>query len=133
MSTDVLEKLIFDGYATKDFDYFDSKLTFTLKTLIGDEQLEIEKEMADVTGTTNRILHVYSLKMLSHALLKYGKEDLTKLTAEQRYKFLTNLSNVLIDKLINAQTEFERECKDLVSPESIENFSKTPAENIKSN
>jgi hypothetical protein len=124
---DLLEQLVFNGVATKKYSKLDDKLEFTLRTLKGGEQLDIEKDMRDIEGTPSFIVHSYSLKMLSRCLLQYQSNNFKDKSPEEVQEFLETLSTQILDLLIDTNSEFQAECQKLVKPENLENLSQTPS------
>lgn len=131
---DLLEQLIFDGYATKDFEKSNGKIKFTLKTLNAQEQIELEASMSEVKkGTRNEVIHIYSLRLLTFALVRYQDKELADESKDEIYKKLEKLSTIVIDIMLDSNKDFTQECKDLVSGEELENLSQTPSTDSASN
>jgi len=124
---DLLEQLVFNGNATKDFERGDGKLKFTLATVTGENQLNLESGMEKIKGSPNFIIHTYGVKLLSYSLKKYQEKDFSKSTPEEVENFIITLSTPVVDVLSIAQADFQKECKNLLSPEVIENLSETPS------
>lgn len=130
---DLLEQLIFNNRASKEFKELDGKLVFTLQTLTAGDNLEIDQKMLNVTGTTTYIMHTYSLHILSYALIKLNGVDFTKKTKEEIYNELKDKSGSIVDFLSKTHGDFEKECKNLITKDNIENFSETPSTKQDSN
>jgi hypothetical protein len=103
-----VEELVFKGGTTYEKTVFDGKLTLLYKTLNGNEQLEVEKSMTNPDGSTQTILHNYSLHLVANSLLRYGDTDLSKMTPKERRKFITKQSNSIIDVIIGGFNEFQK-------------------------
>jgi hypothetical protein len=125
--TNLLEQLVFNDFATKDFEKAKGNLKFTLKTLSGEEQLELEKFMRDIKGTPKEIMHTYSLRLLCYALVKFQNKDFTKKSKEEIYSFLQKRNTNTLDLLLDSNKAFARECKALLNGEEFEDFSQTPS------
>ncbi len=130
---ELLEQLILNGVAQKDFDLLEGKLKFTLKTLNGKEQLNIEKWMQDVTGTPVFVVHNFTLRMLAYGLVSYQDTKFKDKSPEEKLESIENLDTTIIDLLAEAQKDFYKQCKDSVNPEELENLSETQSANSDSN
>jgi hypothetical protein len=126
---EILEQLILNGVAQEDFDLLESKLKFTLKTLSGKEQLNIEKWMQDITGTPVFIVHNFTLRMLAYGLVSYQDTKFKGKSPEEKLEFIENLDTTIIDLLAETQKDFFKRCKDSVNPEELENLSETQSAN----
>lgn len=117
-----IEDLIFKGQATHDYSVFDDKLKFTLTTLNGNDQLEIEKRMLDVKGTNAFILHTYQLWVLVYTVSGYNGKK--RLDIDSWFEFIKSLPSTILDVLIQTQGKFEKELRTaLLKKSEIENFS----------
>ncbi len=124
---DILEQLVFDGTAKKDFKKFEGKLKFTLRTLTGGEQMDIESFMADVKGTPSFIVHTYSMQMLARCLVTYQDNNISEQSIENKVDYIKNFSTTILDMLIDTHADFQKECELLIKPEKLENLSQTPS------
>jgi archaellin len=131
--TKIIEDLIFKGHAQQKFSKLDGKLNFTLKTLTGKEQINLEKDMRDVTGTAKEVLHTYSVMLISYALVEYQGEDYSKMPVEERYEIISNFSTIVLDLILDENQAFNEKCKKLLRSEEILKKSKTPSTEKKSN
>lgn len=123
----ILEQLILNGFAKKDFETFDGKLKYSLKTLNGGEQLEIEDSMADIKGTPAFIVHNFNLRMLAYSLISYQDKQFEKISPEKKFEFVKVLDTAILDSMSNNMKDFYQECKKLSTPEGIADLSKTPS------
>jgi hypothetical protein len=123
---EILEQLILNGVAQKDFDLLESKLKFTLKTLSGKEQLTIEKWMEDIKGTPVFVVHNFTLRMLSYGLVSYQDNKFKDKSPEEKLEFIENLDTTIIDLIAESQKDFYKQCKDSVNPKELENLPETP-------
>ena len=114
----LLEDLFFQGYATKEVSLLDGKITAVIRSLSAKNQLLIEKSLATLKGSTAYVLHTYSLKLLSHTIIQYGKEEF-KDSVEAK-KCLEKLPGAVIDYLVKQQTQFEREIAKLYTGQEID-------------
>ena len=117
---DLLEQLIVNGVAKKDFDLLGGKLKFSLKTLSGKEQMAIEKSMEDVKGTPVFVVHEFSLRMLSYGLLSYQDTKFESKNPEERLQFLENMDTTILDLMVQTQKNFYEDAKKAVNPDSLE-------------
>ena len=124
---EILEQLILNGVAQRDFDLLESKLKFTLKTLSGKEQLSIEKWMQDVTGTPVFVVHNFTLRMLAYGLVSYQDNKFKDKSPEEKVEFIEKLDTSIIDLITEHQKEFFEQCKKVLNPEALENLSQTPS------
>lgn len=124
---EILEQLILNGVAQRDFDLLESKLKFTLKTLSGKEQLSIEKWMQDVTGTPVFVVHNFTLRMLAYGLVSYQDNKFKDKSPEEKLEFIEKLDTSIIDLITEHQKEFFEQCKKVLNPEALENLSQTPS------
>jgi len=123
----ILEQLILNGVAQKDFDLLEGKLKFTVKSLSGKEQLSIEKWMQDVKGTPVFVVHNFTLRMLAYGLVSYQDNKFVDKSPEEKLSFIEKLDTTIIDLITNSQKEFYEQCKKALNPDDLENLSKTPS------
>ncbi|KYK22759.1 hypothetical protein AYK24_00595 [Thermoplasmatales archaeon SG8-52-4] len=130
---EILEQLILNGFATKDFDLLDGKIKFSLKTLAGKEQMAIEKWMENINGTPMYVVHNFSLRMLAYGLLSYQDNKFEKKSPEEKLEFIENLDTTILDLMVNTQKKFYEEAKNTINPDELENLSETPSADSASN
>lgn len=123
----ILEQLILNGVAQKDFDLLESKLRFTIKSLSGKEQLSIEKWMQDVTGTPVFVVHNFTLRMLAYGLVSYQDNKFIDKSPEEKLKFVEELDTTIIDLITESQKDFYEQCKKSLNPDELELLLKTPS------
>jgi len=123
-----LEDLVFKGCAFYEKTLLDGKLKIKLKTLSGEEQLEIDEKISDIEGTPAQVMHLYSILFLSYALVRYNDIDLEKLSKEERVSFLKSKPTAIIDKVSEELFEFNKKIKASVSGDKVEEtfFETTP-------
>jgi hypothetical protein len=116
----LLLQLLEDGYATEIVDVIPGKITASVKNLGTNDQISIEKEMESITGSNAYVLHTYGLKLLSATMLSYGNNKFE--TRDQATSFLsdTNLSSVIVDKLIKSQNLLEKKVRAALNIEDID-------------
>jgi hypothetical protein len=123
----ILEELFDKGFATRDIPILGDKLKATVRSLSGKDQLEIESKMGKDQTKNNPaafIIHTYSLELLCKTVVSYGKTTFEN--SENARKFLENLTNSIIDKLVKAQNALEKDIRVALELDSIEeNFSET--------
>ncbi len=121
----ILEELFDKNYATRIIPVLGDKLSAKVRSLAGKDQLEIESSMGKDKTKNNPaafIIHSYSILLLSKTLVSYGKKEFENST--ETYKFIENLTNSLIDKLVKAQNALEKDIRSALEMDSIEkNFS----------
>jgi hypothetical protein len=123
-----LEDLVFKGTTTYKKEFFDGKLVVEYRSLTGQDQLEIEAKLPTVKGSPAKVMHTYSIWLLSYSLIKYGDTDLTQLEREQRFDFIARKSNSLIDLLSAGHNEFHKKLQACISGEVVDEvFFETPS------
>jgi hypothetical protein len=125
---EILEQLIINGVAEKDFDLLEGKLKFTLKSLSGKEQIAIEAWMKDVSGTPVYVVHNFTLRMLSFGLVSYQDNKFEGKSPQEKLEFIELLDTSLIDLLTETQKSFYEQCKNAVNADAVENLSETPSQ-----
>jgi hypothetical protein len=124
---EILEQLILNGVAQKDFDLLEGKLQFTIKSLSGKEQLAIEAWMSDVTGTPVFVVHNFTLRMLAFGLVSYKDNKFKDENPQKKLEFVEGLDTSIIDLLTEHQKDFYALCKKALNPDELENLSETPS------
>jgi hypothetical protein len=124
---EILEQLIINGVAKKDFSLLEDKLKFTLKTLSGKEQLNIEEWMQDIKGTPVFVVHSFTLRMLAYGLVSYQDNKFKDKSPAERLEFIEKLDTTILDLITESQKEFYESCKKLLNPDELENLSPTPS------
>jgi len=123
----ILEELFDKGYATRKVPVLGDKLFSTVRSLSGKDQLIIEADMGkDKLKNTPAayVIHSYSLKLLSKTVINYGEKEFKD--SDDALKYLENLSNSIIDKLVKAQNSLEKDVRKSLELENVEeNFSET--------
>ncbi len=114
----LLEDLFFNGFATKDISLLDGKINVVIRSLAAKDQLVIEQGLSTLKGSTAYVLHTYSLNLLSHTIIKYGKEEFKD--SVEALKYIETLPGAVIDYLVKAQTGFEKEIAKLYTGEEID-------------
>jgi hypothetical protein len=125
---EILEQLIVNGVAEKDFELLEGKLKFTLKSLSGKEQLAIEAWMKDITGTPVFVVHSFTLRMLAFGLVSYKDTKFNGKNPQEKLEFIEGLDTSIIDLITENQKEFYEQCKKALNPDAIENLSETPSQ-----
>lgn len=123
--TRILEELFDKGYATREIEVLEGKLKAVVRSLSAKDQLEIEETMGRDKTKNNPaafVIHTYSMKLLSKTLLSYGSKEFKD--SKETYKFLENLTNAIIDKLVKSQNALEKDIRKAIQLENVEaNFS----------
>ena len=118
--TELLNELFDSGYATEIVDVIPGKLTATIKTLGGADQIQIEDEMASVKGNGPFVLHTYSIKLLSATLMTYGNNEFKERKEVIEFIERTKLSSTIIDKLAKKQNLLEKKVRSALQMEEID-------------
>lgn len=124
-----LEDLVVKGKVTKTINIVNGKITLVLDSMVGSNQLALEKSMTSVDGAPVYILHMYALRSLAQSLKAVIINNITTTfaTTEEALTYLEARPTAVIDAMMNSQSAFEKELKDIISPETVsENFPKTP-------
>ncbi len=99
-------------------ELLDGRVKATLRSLSAKDQIEIEGSLGSLKGSTAFVLHTYSLKLLSHTVVTYGKE--TFKDSVEALKFLETLPGAVIDYLVKQQTALEKEIAKLYTGKDID-------------
>lgn len=113
----ILDEVFQNGYATIEFDIIPNKLKATLRTLRSKEQMLVDQYLGTAEGSSSFLLHTYTLKVLSYTLEAYGEK--TFKDSQEVENFLADQSNIVIDKLIKIQNSFEKQVKEVLQFEKI--------------
>jgi len=123
----ILEELFDKGFATRVIPILGEKLSATVRSLSGKDQLEIESKMGRDKMKNNPaafIIHSYSLELLCKTVVSYGDKIFKDATDTK--KFLENLTNSIIDKLVKSQNKLEKDIRAALELDKVEeNFSET--------
>ncbi len=123
----ILEELFDKGFATRVIPILGEKLRATVRSLSGKDQLEIESKMGRDKMKNNPaafIIHSYSLELLCKTVVSYGDKIFKDATDTK--KFLENLTNSIIDKLVKSQNKLEKDIRAALELDKVEeNFSET--------
>jgi len=127
----IAEQLFDKGYAEVSVQLLEGKVSCRLRNLSASNQLELEKFMSDVEGSTAYILHTYSIELLSRTLKKYNKTSFE--SPEQAKNLLDTLPGIVIDFLVKEQNKFEKSVAKAYTGEEIEdNFFENPSTDLDS-
>ena len=124
-----LEDLVVKGSVRTTVDIINGKMILTLDSMLGSGQLAVEKTMTNVEGAPVYVLHMYAIRSLAQALKAVTINNITTTfaTTEETLAYLEARPTAIIDAMMIAQTDFEKELKALVTPEKIsENFPPAP-------
>jgi hypothetical protein len=131
-----LEQLVFEGQVTAELSILNDKVKVTLTSITGEKQLAAERTLGDAQGAAIFVAHSYAIELLSQTLKAYStaKTSVKFDTVEKAAKFIKDRSAVIVDALIKAQSDFEKELKEITLGEKLsENFSLTPGTDVDSN
>ena len=117
---EILVQLFEDGYATKEVDLIPNKLSVILKNLRTTDQIDIEREMAEIKGSGPFVVHTYGLKLLSATIHQYGVNKFEDRASATKFLEEANLSSVIIDKLVKHQNLFEKEVRSALKMEEVD-------------
>jgi hypothetical protein len=115
-----IEDLVFKGETTYDKSYFDGKLKVTYKSISGKEQLEVEEKMPTIKGSPAKIMHTYSMWLISYSILKINSEDFSQLSPQDRFDKISEKSNTLIDILLDGHNEFHKKLQAVTKGEVVD-------------
>jgi len=124
-----IEELINDGKATTEVKLLDNKVTALITNLQGDTQLKAEEKMKSIDGTPAFVVHTYSVLILSQVLKGYAiaKKKLDFKNTDEAYAFIVTLPTGIIDALVKAHSNFEKELAKLITGDDVvENFTTPP-------
>lgn len=123
-----LEQIVFNGFVEKEFTIKqgDKEVVFVLTTLSHEHQKEIDDILANIEKPTgSQFGHVYLTELLIRTLKSFDKLKFTN--QEMCRNFLNSRPTVFIKMLAKKQSNLEKEVKEFIDPEQIEeNFSQTP-------
>ena len=124
----ILEQLFDNNYVEETFQIANGKIEFKLRTLSADDYLEIDQKLKNLKGTQLFVLQTLALEKLSRSVKSFnGKTNVDCTTPEKVRDYLKDLPVAVIDILIKKQTSFEKDVKEAISPEAIEeNFFDKP-------
>lgn len=116
----ILEGLAFANEITKDITIFEGRITVILRNLSGDDQMQIEKEMKDIEGTTAYVVHTYTTKLLGSCVKEYQDTVLDKLMPlKERQQFIQQLPTATIDVLSDEVNQFHKEIQAATSGKKV--------------
>ena len=122
----ILDQLFDSGFTTTSIDILPGKAIATLRNLSAKDQLDIEKKISKIDGSTAYILHHYSLELLAKTVVEYS--DCRFTTDIEAYEYLEKLPSIVLDKLVKAQNSFEHRIRKSLQIEETENhFFETPS------
>jgi|APSaa5957512622_1039677.scaffolds.fasta_scaffold00050_15 hypothetical protein len=123
-----LEQLFDNGYVEKEVDIIPKKLIAILRTINGEDQLEVERSMSVVEGSRAYVLHEYSIRLLSRTLIEYKAIKFKDFVDAETY--IRKLPSLLIEKLILEQNILDKELANELNLERVEKsfFGQKPAE-----
>ncbi len=124
----ILEQLFDNDYVEDNFEIANGKISFTLRTLSAEDYAEIDQKLKNLKGTQLFVLQSLALERLSKAIKKFvGKNTLDCSSPTIVKDYLKKLPVAVIDVLIKMQANFEKEVKEAINPEAIEeNFFDKP-------
>ena len=122
----ILDQLFDQGFTTTLVDILPGKASAKLRNLSAKDQLDIEKKVSKIDGSTAYILHHYSLELLAKTVVEYSDRHFT--TDGEAYEYLEKLPSIVLDKLVKAQNSFEHKIRKSLQIEETENhFFETPS------
>jgi hypothetical protein len=126
---EILDQLIETGYATRTVGILNNAVQVTFHTLTAEQQMLVEAQMKDVTGTPLHGLHTYSVKLLAQSLVDFSYKGVAIkfLSADEAETFVRSKPTTLVDLLVTEQSKLEKEVNELITGKTtVEDFSKTP-------
>jgi hypothetical protein len=115
-----LEDLLFKGYTTYEKTILDGKLKIKFKSLSGQQQLEIDRQLSKTKVPAAEFLHNYSILLLTHTLIQYADINLEEKEFEERNKFISSKPALLIDLLTKTNREFHKKLEAILKGDTIE-------------
>jgi len=127
----LLDQLLVNGFATKTIPVLGGKSEVTFNSMTAGDQLNVESYMKNIDGAPAFVVHTYSIKLLSQVLKRYhvlGHDPIIFKDATTAEEFLKTRPSTLVDAIISAQSNFEKELGQLAKSETLEeNFTPTPS------
>lgn len=126
---EIMDQLIDVGYATRTVGLVNNTILVTFHTLTAEQQMLVEAQMKDVTGTALHGLHTYSVKLLAQSLISFSYKGKTTTfeSAEEAENFVRSKPTSLVDSLVDEQAKLEKEVNTLITGKTVvEDFSKIP-------
>lgn len=105
-----LEDFFFSGEITHEFK-LSKKASVTLKVLSAAELQETQSFMWELHKEDISAIQAemkYAVEILSRAILKYGKKDLSKIPIDERKEYLNELPSMVIPLIFNKYSLLER-------------------------
>jgi hypothetical protein len=117
---EILEQIFDQNFAVLHVELIKDKLFADIRSLSVEDYFEIDKAMTGFKGTELKLTQQFAIEKLSRSLMSY--KDTKFENAEQAREFLTKsqLSASLIDKLLKAQHKFEKDVKEALEVDSVE-------------
>jgi hypothetical protein len=130
-----LEDLVINGQTTTTEEIIRGLAKITIASLVGGTQLAIEQAIP-AEGASVYVLHSFAIQTLAQVLKAYETKDKKTVfdSTAVALEFVKNRPTAVIDEMIQVQTKFEKELKQLITPETLqENFTTTPGTGADSN
>jgi hypothetical protein len=130
-----LEDLVFKGYIITKKKIINDLITLELKSMTGGTQLATEKSISGNEGASIYVLHAFAISSLASSLLSFETKEGRQVfeSSAKAEEFIKTRPTAVIDAMISAHAQFEKEIKELLTPEKLtENFTTTPGTEIAS-
>jgi len=112
----ILEQLFDNDQVIYEFD-ISPKIKVKIRNLTPEDYNLLEAAMLNLKGTRLSVTQEYALKRVGAALLKYKNTEFSdKQTAEE---YLSKLSAAVLDKLVTAQNELEKNIRVALGVEAV--------------
>ena len=118
--TRFVEDLVFKGYAVYEKSFFDGKLTVKYKSITGEDQLDVESKLTSLSGSNAKLMHTYSILLLSKSILKINDDDLSSMSDGDKFELISKKSNTLIDLMVSGHNEFHKKLQACTKGEVID-------------
>ena len=119
-----LEEFFFSGEISHTFQ-LSKKASVTIKVLSASELQETQSFMWGLRNEDISAIQAemkYALEVLSRAVIKYGKKDLTKMSLDERREYLSELPSMVVPLIFNKYSLLERAATEaLKNPEQVKN------------
>jgi hypothetical protein len=114
----ILEEIFDNGFATHTVSLIPDKLDATIKNLSGEDYLDIDDKMMDEKGSKLKVYQLYGLQKLAHALVKY--KNITFNNSDEAFEYISKLAVPVVDRLLKEQDTFEKQVREALKAEEIE-------------
>lgn len=123
--TSILQQLFEKDYAVKTIELIPGKMEIKFRNISFADQAQLEDTLKQLTKeelNNRQFLQAFSIHLLTYTLISWGTTSFE--TPEQWLNFLSSKSLSIINKAVEEQQAFEKEIKEAIGLETInETFS----------